>query len=159
VQAYGATHPEPALTPYLARTFDPEALRASLADPAQAVLVAAAPGRQPIGYAYVRPTAGEPPPGVPGARPFELLRFYVDGAWLGRGVAAALLAAAEAAAAAQGADALWLDVWQEAARPISFYRRAGFEVVGTAAFEWGERRDADFVMARVLPGGPAGSAA
>jgi hypothetical protein len=41
-------------------------------------------------------------------------------------------------------------VWQEAARPIAFYRHAGFEVVGTTTFSFGDRLDDDFVMARRL---------
>lgn len=161
IQAYGATHPEPDLSPYVARTFAADALRSALADPTQCVFVVTDPGGRAIGYAYVRPTAGPRPVGVPGRRPFELRRFYVDAAYHGRGVAAALLSACEAEAVASGADALWLDVWQEAARPIGFYRRAGFAVVGTTTFAWGERHDADFIMARTLPASatvPAASA-
>ncbi|MFL5576884.1 MAG: GNAT family N-acetyltransferase [Gemmatimonadaceae bacterium] len=155
-QAYGATHPEPTLGAYLAEAFDPERLRAELATPGVRVLLAADDSRRPIGYAYLRESTERVPSGVPGARPAEVARFYVDAAWHGRGVAAALMAACEAEALRRGADALWLSVWQRAARPIAFYRRAGFGVVGTTTFRFGERLDDDYVMARRLPTPPAG---
>ena len=150
-QAYGPTHPEPELGAYLAREFAPARLAAELADPGRRALVAESGGRW-IGYAYLRESAEGWPSGVPGERPVEIMRFYVDAEWHGRGVAAALMAACESAARRWGADALWLGVWQQAGRALAFYRRAGFEVVGTATFAFGDRLDDDFVMARRLAG-------
>lgn len=147
-QAYGPTHPEPELGAYLARAFAPARLAAELAEPGRRALVVESGGEW-IGYAYLRESA-EWPDGVPGERPVEIVRFYVDGGWHGRGVAQALMAACEDEARRRGADALWLGVWQEAARPIAFYRRAEFQVVGTATFAFGDRLDDDFVMARSL---------
>jgi ribosomal protein S18 acetylase RimI-like enzyme len=152
-QAYGPTHPEPELGAYLAREFAPARLAAELADPGRRALVVER-GERWIGYAYVRESAQGWPSGVPGQRPVEIVRFYVDAGWHGSGVAAALMAACEDEARRRGADALWLGVWQEAARPLAFYRRAGFEIVGTATFAFGDRLDDDFVMARRLAGAP-----
>ena len=149
-EAYGATHSEPDLTPYLARTFDPERLAGELARPDVRVLFAVDQTGVPIGYGYVRASRAERPQGVPGLRPWEILRFYVDPRWHGRGVAAPLFAACAHEARQQGADALWLAVWQEAQRPQAFYRRMGLEIVGTTVFHFGQRRDADFVMAGTL---------
>lgn len=151
-QAYGPTHPEPELSAYLARAFAPARLAAELADPGRCALVAESGGRW-IGYAYLHESADSWPRGVPGQRPVEIVRFYVDAGWHGRGVAPALMAACEDEARRRGADALWLAVWQPAARPVAFYRRAGFEVVGTATFAFGDRLDDDWVMARRLAGG------
>ena len=155
VQTYGPTHPEPTLGVYLAESFAPARMRAELEDPAVRVLIAEDAGGAPIGFAFLRATgAGAAPPGVrelPGERPLEIVRFYVDAAWHGHGVAQALMAACEAEAVRRGADVLWLSAWQEAARPLAFYRRSGFEVVGTTTFRFGERLDDDFVMARRVP--------
>ena len=150
-EAYADTHPEPDLTPYLGQTFDPERLADALAQPGVFVFFAEDPAGVPIGYGYLRASGAERPAGVPGLRPWEVLRFYVDGRWHGRGVAAALFAACTDEARRKGADALWLAVWQEARRPQAFYRRMGLENVGTAVFHFGQRRDADFVMAAALP--------
>lgn len=146
-EAYGDTHTEPDLTPYLAQTFDPARLADELAQPEVLVYFAEDQAGVPIGYGYVRASGPERPAGVPGLRPWEVLRFYVDGSWHGRGVAASLFAACAGAAEQRGADALWLAVWQEAKRPQAFYRRMGLEIVGTTVFRFGQRQVADFVMA------------
>lgn len=148
-EAYGPTHPEPELGIYLAREFAPARLAAELADPGRRALVVENDGEW-IGYAYLRESAEGWPRGVPGRRPVEIVRFYVDARWHGRGVAPALMAACADEARRRGADALWLSAWQEAPRALAFYRRAGFEVVGTATFTFGDRLDDDFVMARRL---------
>jgi ribosomal protein S18 acetylase RimI-like enzyme len=150
-QAYGPTHPEPELGAYLARAFAPERMAAELADPDRRALVVESGGRW-IGYAWLRESAEGWPSGVPGRRPVEIVRFYVEAGWHGRGVAAALMAGCEDEALRRGADALWLSVWQEAPRALAFYRRAGFQVVGTATFAFGDRLDDDFLMARRLAG-------
>jgi ribosomal protein S18 acetylase RimI-like enzyme len=150
-QAYGPTHPEPELGAYLARAFAPARLAAELADPGRCALVVERGGEW-IGYAYLHESVEGWPSDVPGERPVEIVRFYVDAGWHGRGVAATLMAACEDEARRRGADALWLDVWQEAARPLAFYRRAGFTIVGTTTFAFGDRLDDDYVMARRLTG-------
>ncbi len=149
-QAYGDTHPEPDLTPYLAQAFEVPRLARELADPDVAVHLALDPELQPIGYGYVRRALAERPASVPGQRPWEILRFYVDETWHGRGVAAPLFSACIEDARRLGGDALWLAVWQPALRPQAFYRRMGLEIVGTTVFHFGRRRDPDYVMAMPL---------
>jgi ribosomal protein S18 acetylase RimI-like enzyme len=152
-QAYGPTHPEPGLGAYLAEAFGPELLREKLASPGTRVLLAEDASGQPFGYALLRESDGPVPDGVRGERPAEVVRFYVDAAWHGQGVAPALMTACEAEAVRRGADVLWLAVWTQAARPVAFYRRVGFEAVGMTQFRFGERLDDDYVMAKPLPSG------
>ena len=149
-QAYGPTHPEPELSRYLARSFDPDYFARELRDPTVRVLIVEAPDGIAVGYAHMRATTGEPPEGVIGSHPVEIVRFYIDAQFHGAGLAQALMAACEREARAMDADVLWLSVWQEAPRPQAFYRRSGLEIVGTTTFTFGERLDADFVMARRL---------
>jgi diamine N-acetyltransferase len=151
-QTYARTHPEPEMSRYVARTFDAARFRDALADAQTRVFVAEDGTAAPVGYAYLRATAGGAPDGVDGARPWEVLRFYVDAAWHGRGVAAALMAACEDEARRRGADVLWLQAWQRAERALAFYRRRGFDVVGTATFPFGDRADDDYIMARPITG-------
>ena len=159
-QAYGSSHPEPTLSEYLATSFGTERMRQSLTDPAFTTLVAEADGGDWIGYAELRaggPTAPtttiEVP--LPGDAPLEIVRFYVAEAWHGQGVAQALMIACDEVARARGCDALWLQAWQEAPQALRFYRKAGFAVHGTAVFAFGERADADFILARPLATLPA----
>ena len=149
-QAYSATHPEPELSRYLARSFNVDHFRAELADPRVRVLVVEAADGAPAGYAHVRATTGSRPESVVASAPIEIVRFYIDAPWHGAGLAQQLMVACEREARAMGGDVVWLSAWQEAPRAVAFYRRAGFSIVGTTTFAFGERRDADYVMARSL---------
>ena len=103
----------------------------------------------PVAYAYVRATP-EGPAGVEGARPFEIVRFYVDPACQGRGVGASLMEACFSDARERGADVIWLQVWKEAPWAVGFYNRMGFSVVGSAPFYFGEQVGDDHIMSRPL---------
>jgi ribosomal protein S18 acetylase RimI-like enzyme len=149
-QAYGPTHPEPELGRYLARSFSVERMTAELASDATAFFLVQDSAGADIGYAYLRESRDTPPAGVVGQRPFEIARFYVDAAWHGRGVAPALMDACLAAARARQADVLWLATWEPALRAQAFYRRMGFEMVGTTKFLFGAVLEDDVLMARRL---------
>jgi len=155
-QAYEITHPEPTLSEYLASSFAIPSMARTLADPASTVLVIVSPEGSWIAYAELHQGAPTVPTTVltralPGAAPMEIVRFYVDQAWHGQGIAQALMRACEERARTSACDALWLQAWQQAHRALGFYRKAGFEVYGTAVFNFGERADGDFILARGLP--------
>lgn len=150
VMAYGPTHPEPELSRYLARTFDAERLASELARAGVSVFLAENIAHELVGYAYLRDSQGNAPPSVRGQRSFEVLRFYVDEAWHGRGVANALMEECEHTARQSGADVLWVQVWSAAPRPLAFYTKSGFGIVGTTEFHFGECIDTDYLMSRPL---------
>lgn len=150
LDTYGTSHPEPQLSRYVTRELSAERVTAELSAGVAAVWWALADGGEPVGYVWVQDMA--PPIALPASarRPLRLRRIFVDPAWHGRGVAAALVETAAAGARQRGADALWLAVWQRAARPVAFYRKAGFVVAGTATFDMEGHLDEDFVMLRAL---------
>ena len=157
-QAYGVTHPEPTLSVYLATSFAEQRVRRSLEDPASTTLVVESADGTWIGYAELH--EGEPSASstvvevpLPGTAPLEIVRFYVDRAWHGQGVAHALMHACDALARTRGCDMLWLLAWQEAAQAVRFYHKAGFSIHGTGIFAFGERADADFILARPVSAG------
>jgi ribosomal protein S18 acetylase RimI-like enzyme len=100
------------------------------------------------GYAYL--LFEHAPEGVALDRPVELVRFYVAREWHGRGVAQALMTACVDEARRGGGNTLWLAVWQENARAISFYRKAGFELAGTVRFKLGAQLQDDHLMMLAL---------
>jgi diamine N-acetyltransferase len=55
------------------------------------------------------------------------------------------------AAAAVGADALWLLVYRINERALAFYRKQGFVAVGTHPYHFGGEVHDDIVMVRMLP--------
>jgi ribosomal protein S18 acetylase RimI-like enzyme len=148
-ETYGPTHPEPELSRYLARSFAVEGVRAAIEEDAVTMLMAEDPAGRAIGYAYIR-TSPDPPSGVSGDRVFEIVRFYVDGAFHGRGVGAALMRESLDETKRRGADTVWLQVWKEAPWAVGFYERMGFTVVGSAKFYFGEQIGDDHVMAKSL---------
>lgn len=133
---------------YLAATFAQALQRRELEDPAVTVLIGERE-RHPVAYAMLR--EGEAPESVTGSAPIELARFYVDRPGHGRGIAPQLLAHALETAAARGAGTLWLGVWERNARAIAFYRKQGFEDVGSHAFVLGSDVQTDRLMQRSIP--------
>lgn len=163
-QAYEPTHPEPTLSAYLANTFAESRVAQSVADRASTTLLVEAADGSWLGYAALREggpredaaTLDVP---LPGAAPLEIVRFYVDAAWQGRGVAQALMNRCDEEARARGCDVLWLQAWQQAPQALRFYAKSGFVVHGSTVFQFGERTDADFILARpVRPRARANSA-
>ncbi len=132
---------------YLAASFSPELQARELADEHTLFLIARA-GGAPAGYTRLR--FGRAPECVPGLRPVELVRFYIDLPWIGRGVGASLMQAALAVASDRGCDCVWLDVWEKNERAMAFYSKWGFSVVGSQPFVLGEDVQSDLLMARTI---------
>jgi ribosomal protein S18 acetylase RimI-like enzyme len=87
---------------------------------------------------------------VKAQHPAELNRIYVVTERHGTGVAQALLKEALANAAAAGADCLWLGVWEHNPKAMAFYKKFGFEIVGSHPFMLGHERQRDLVMSLKL---------
>jgi diamine N-acetyltransferase len=132
---------------YLAESFSPEKQAAELAAPGTVFLIAEVDGKA-AGYCRLREG---PPEGIPtGASPIEIVRIYALKEWIGRGVGPALMQASLDEAEKRGCDTIWLDVWEENPRGIGFYRKWGFEKVGTQTFKLGDDLQRDLIMQRPL---------
>lgn len=129
---------------YLAEAFGEAKQRAELLEPGATWWIAEDASGEPAGYVRLRMGAGHP--GVQANRPAEVSRLYADRAHHGRGVGAALLARCIAEARRQGADVLWLGVWEHNVRAIAFYEKTGFRTVGEQAFTLGRDVQRDLVM-------------
>ena len=98
----------------------------------------------PIGYALL--AEPELDAAVPGD--IELKKIYVLSRFHGSGLARRLFDAA--LAASEGRERLLLGVKDDNHRAIAFYRKQGFEQVGTRRFEVGGKFYDDIVFARAL---------
>lgn len=136
------------LADYLDNAYTEDRQRAEIVDPEMDTLLLERDGVL-AAFAQLRPGTEE---SVKGAHPIELWRFYVDPAWHGRGVAADLIAAAEGAARARGAQTLWLGVWERNTRAQAFYRKHGFTVAGSHIFWMGSDPQRDLIMLKALGG-------
>ena len=146
-ETFAADNTAEDMAAYLAATFTPERQRHELADPGQRVFLLEI-GAVPVGYAHLAPSA--PDAAVTGESPIELVRFYVDGAWHGRGLAQQLMRAVVDEAVRLGARTLWLGVWERNPRAIAFYRKLGFIDVGSHPFVLGHDVQTDRIMQRPL---------
>jgi len=131
---------------YLAKTYSPAQQAREIADDAFTYYIAEVDGAI-AGYALLR--AGPAPSFVNTAKPLEVYRFYVDGAFQGAGVARTLMDTCIAEAVRRGATALWLAVWERNPRAIRFYEKCGFRgVPGSQIFMLGNDAQNDLVMMR-----------
>jgi GNAT superfamily N-acetyltransferase len=122
--------------------------RAELADPSRPAMVLKVDG-QPAGFLQLR--LGYREPGVTGQRPVELQRIYVLRDCHGGGYGAALMKTAVDMANAWGADQLWLGVWENNRKALTFYERWGFREVGEHIFKIGDQVDRDLILSKELP--------
>lgn len=146
-ETFAHLYPLEDLAAFLSAKYTPEVFRAELADPRTHYRLAIE-GDEIIGYcktggAFDLPVERE-------ARSVELHRLYVQTRVKGAGVAKALMDEALDWARAQGAQAMYLSVWENNHRAQAFYRRYGFEHVGEHGFMVGRVRDRDFIWRRAL---------
>ena len=153
-EAFGALNDPGHLAAHLTKSFGREHQARELADAGWTTRLAEREG-QLLAYAQLR--AAQAPACVLGAEAVELVRFYVDGAWHGQGLAHALMDDVLAATAARGAATVWLSVWQVNARAVAFYHRRGFQIVGEQTFHVGDDPQTDWVMARSIAEDPTPS--
>mgnify|MGYP004496663255 CR=1 FL=1 len=147
MEAFAAQNDPDDVAAYTSRVYGPAQQAAEIAHPDVVTLIGEVEGRM-AAYAQVRWIA--PGPGVTGPEPVELMRFYVDQPWHGRGVAHRMMDAALAAAREMGARTIWLAVWEHNPRAMAFYTRRGFRVVGAQDFWMGRELQNDFTMMRPL---------
>jgi GNAT superfamily N-acetyltransferase len=132
---------------YLASTYTASALALELQDP-RALFLIASMRDEAVGYAKLYPS--DAPERVVGPEPMEVVRFYVQEAWHGRGISHTLMREVLARAVAAGYATVWLGVWEHNARAIAFYLKWGFEAVGRKTFLLGSDLQTDIVMQRPL---------
>ncbi len=133
---------------HLASAWSPLLQRAEIEDRGLDTLLAFTADGALAGFAQLR--SDYAPAAAPTERAFEIKRFYVDRPWHGSGLARELMAAVEAQARGRGARELWLGVWERNPRAQAFYRKCGFEKVGTQIFVVGTDPQTDHVMLRRL---------
>jgi RimJ/RimL family protein N-acetyltransferase len=129
---------------YLSSAFN-DARQLSEIEDTDTITLLAENGATLVGYAQLR--RSEPPRCVPDRHAIELVRFYVDRALHGRGLAHRLMQATLEAASAR-AGTMWLGVWERNARAIAFYEKWDFVDVGSHAFVLGSDRQTDRIMWR-----------
>ncbi len=141
--AFGARNSPDNLDLYCAKCFGPDIQLREIGERGLVTTLADEAGCL-AGFTQLRLARASP--AVTARKPAELGRIYVTAEWHGRGVARALMDRALADAARGGCDVLWLGVWEHNPKAMAFYRKFGFEIVGTQSFMLGLERQRDLVM-------------
>lgn len=97
-----------------------------------------------LGYAKLQDGARHSVFGEAGA--IEISRIYVDNAIIGRGVGKQLMDTCIEIARKKGKTIIWLGVWEQNQRAISFYLKAGFLKFGEHEFILGNDVQTDWLM-------------
>ena len=135
------------LARYLAQTFQPTQIAAEISNVKNLFLLGEVAGTV-VGTARLSRTP--PPAPLHLAAPVELSRFYLLPEWVGQGIGAALMLHALGTAVSTGHQNCWLGVWEGNHRAINFYRRWGFQPVGTHTLPVGQSCPIGLVMTRPL---------
>jgi len=147
VHTFGPDNTAEDMRLYIQNSFSPEIQAAELATPSSVFLIAEL-ATEPVGYA--RLLESDPPGGVTGSRPIEIVRIYARPERVGHGVGARLMQACLEEAALRQCDVIWLGVWGQNRRAIAFYAGWGFVPVGSHDFLLGTDLQTDTLMARPL---------
>ncbi|MET3108131.1 ribosomal protein S18 acetylase RimI-like enzyme [Oxalobacteraceae bacterium GrIS 2.11] len=81
-------------------------------------------------------------------RCLEIQRLYVDEAWHGRGIAQQIMQECLAFSVAQGAEQVWLGVWENNPRAIRFYQKFDFVEAGEHIFMVGTDAQRDIIFVK-----------
>lgn len=142
-ETYSAENKPEDMRAHADENFSPSHQAAELADPAMITILSRSSGEL-VAYAQIRRST--PPSCVTHAVPIELHRLYVDRRAHGSGLAAKLVQAIHQAAYEFEGRHIWLSVWEQNARAISFYKKVDFVDVGSTFFMVGPDKQVDRVL-------------
>ena len=143
-EAFGDFTANADMQEHLAATYRPDLQARELADPAVVTLLALQDERI-VAFAQVRRNANAPAcVTLPDA--VELQRLYADRSVHGTGLSMRLMQRALDAARELGGRYAWLGVWERNDRAMAFYRKAGFEDIGSTHYVVGSDRQIDRVF-------------
>ena len=132
---------------HLKRSFSPEIQHTELSAPENIFLIAEVEN-EPIGFAQL--ILESKADSLRGSKCMEVRRIYASQEYISKGVGKLLMQASIQEARQRGCDSLWLGVWERNPRAIAFYKKWGFNEVGTHTFHVGDDPQRDFIMELML---------
>lgn len=97
-----------------------------------------------IGFAQLR--LDSPIESIKSNRVSELSRLYLSTEQHGKGLAHKIIKAVFHSAANSKCNDMWLGVWENNFKAITFYKKYGFEVIGEHIFQLGSDPQKDLIM-------------
>ena len=132
---------------YMEEAFSAEKIKSEYSEEGSQYFEALEDG-QLVGYARIRQNNEADP--YLGKNHIELMRFYVDSPWQGKGIAKQMLTACEAHTQQLGKEWIWLGVWEHNLKAQRFYKKHGYEKFSEHAFMVGHDEQTDWLMKKKL---------
>ncbi|MEO6316396.1 MAG: GNAT family N-acetyltransferase [Chitinophagaceae bacterium] len=101
-----------------------------------------------VGYAKLSNSSN--PPELENMEAIEISRIYAAQKSIGRGVGQALMEACIGIAKEKNKQVVWLGVWEENKRAITFYQKFGFERFSAHDFVLGDDVQTDWLMKKII---------
>lgn len=146
-ETFAESNSEENIAKYLEEGFSSEKIARELSDPDSDIYFAIS-GNETIGY--LKLNSGESQTELKDPTSLEIERIYVLKEFHGKKVAQALYAQAVKTASEKNASYIWLGVWEENPRAISFYKKNGFVEFDKHIFRLGNEEQTDIMMKLVL---------
>jgi ribosomal protein S18 acetylase RimI-like enzyme len=142
-ETFSATNTEENMNKYLEEGFSTDRLTEELTDPDSEFYFAMLDGHV-IGY--LKLNFGRSQTEIKDDKALEIERIYVAKEFHGKKVGQLLYEKAIEIAKQKHADYVWLGVWEENPRAISFYRKNGFVAFDKHVFKLGDDEQTDIMM-------------
>lgn len=131
IESHGHSAPAAVMQAYVAKSFSEDACKTELGDEANIFNAAFYKG-EPAGYSKI--VFHCPHPAIALQQVTKLERLYLLKDFYDLKLGHRLLEQAIDLSQKAGDRGMWLNVWKENSRAISFYEKAGFETVGESRF-------------------------
>jgi ribosomal protein S18 acetylase RimI-like enzyme len=129
---------------YVNEAFQVSKIAEEISEPGSLYIIAYV-NNEIAGYARVRQSK-EVNDQFPGKKTLELQRIYALAKFIGKGIGKALMNYCLELGRKQGADIVWLGVWERNQRAQEFYKKLGFERFGSHVFMLGKDPQTDILM-------------
>ena len=135
------------ITEYMETAFSVEQIRSELDHDNTLFLLA---DDKTVRAGYAKLEFGSRRPEISALRPVELCRIYLMKSSYGKGFGGELLQRCFREATSREHDGIWLSVWEHNKNAVGFYKKHGFEIVGTHGFQLGSSIQQDYIMEKIL---------
>ena len=145
-ETYAEFNTEENMDAYLAKHFMPQHIAAELLNAELNTFFITFVDEQPAGY--VKLSTANIQTTLNTGKPIEIERFYILKPFQEQKIGSTLMSYCLSNAIRNGFDTLWLGVWKQNDKAVSFYERWGFEKFGEHIFKLGNDDQSDWLMKR-----------
>ena len=146
-ETFSSEHNNENMNKYMDKSFSAEKLGSELHNGDSEFYFAVLEGKV-IGY--LKLNSGQSQTEIKDEKALEIERIYVLQEYHGKKVGQLLYAKAIDTAMQMFADYVWLGVWEENPRAISFYKKNGFVEFDQHSFMFGDDKQTDIMMKKLL---------